>query len=395
MPVRPAGLVLTAAGLSGVFLIAPGEVDHVVHAAAITALALVGLCLLLVIAGALVVRRAARRSSRDIPDRLETLQPTPTEFRMPRLRGWPLVEARLQWEAPAHVDVDLEADGGAFTETVTAHERGRHSSIVRHFIVEDVLGLTRIGFRLRHAQALRIVPRAAAAAPELAASFAPAGDTASHQGRSEGDLVEMRQYGPGDPLRNVLWKTFARTRRLLVRMPERAVAPRPSTVAFLLAGPGDEASSALARLCLERGLFGADFRFAADGADAPVRELHQAIEQIIDSAQAREQGGARLIALAEQVEAVRLGGCIVFVPAVDGPWRPRLIELTRRLPSPPTVVIGVEGSAAAPARPRGLSAWLWRAPPGDRGDAELSSLRRALEAEGLKVQVMHREGRPQ
>ena len=49
----------------------------------------------------------------------------------------------------------------------------------------------------------------------------------------------MRAYGHGDPMRHVLWKTFARSRRLLVRMPERAIAPSPTTVAFLIAGPGE------------------------------------------------------------------------------------------------------------------------------------------------------------
>ena len=66
---------------------------------------------------------------------------------------------------------------------------------------------------------------------ELAAGRA-SGDAVSHPaGRQEGELIEMRRYGPGDPLRHVLWKTYARTRRLLVRMHERAISPRPTTAA--------------------------------------------------------------------------------------------------------------------------------------------------------------------
>ena len=63
----------------------------------------------------------------------------------------------------------------------------------------------------------------------------------------------------GDPLRHILWKTFARTRRLLVRMPERAIAPQPITVAFLVAGEHDEPTASAARLYLERGLVGKFF----------------------------------------------------------------------------------------------------------------------------------------
>src|SRR4029079_3371216 len=88
-------------------------------------------------------------------------------------------------------------------------------------------------------------------------------------GRQDGDLVEMRNYGVGDPMRHILWKTIARTHRPLVRTPERAIAPAPITVAFLVAGAADEPTAATARLYLERGMFGPDFLFAADGPAPP------------------------------------------------------------------------------------------------------------------------------
>src|SRR5262249_4423907 len=190
---------------------------------------------------------------------------------------------------------------------------------------------------------------------------------------------------------HVLWKTFARTRRLLVRMPERSTAPQPITVAFLVAGPDDEPTAAAARLYLERGILGPDFIFAADGAASPTRDPREALDQIIDSAAARGDGGASLAGLAAQVQRSRMTSCLVFAPPRDGPWRGRGVGLGRQPAAPATVVIGVEG-VAAPAR--GLFARLLLSRDGDAaGEAQsaVPTLRAALEADGMRVQVLHRQ----
>jgi hypothetical protein len=189
----------------------------------------------------------------------------------------------------------------------------------------------------------------------------------------------------------VLWKTFARSRRLLVRMPERAIAPSPTTVAFLIAGPGDEPSCGTARLYLERNLFGADFLFGADGAAAPARDRDTALDQIIDSRGG--EGGIALDQLGKNIDPMRLASCVVFAPAVDGPWRERVVAFAARLPAPPTIVIGVDGTPPAIQRSR-LARMLVRQRDADDADghalAEVGALREALEASGLRVQVVHR-----
>ena len=81
---------------------------------------------------------------------------------------------------------------------------------------------------------------------------------------------------------------------------------------------------------------------------------------------------------------------MVFVPPVDGPWRERVTAFSRRLPSAPTVVIGVEGSLEE-TRPGFLRrVFLRPAAPPNQVVAALPKLRAALEAEGLRVQVLHR-----
>jgi hypothetical protein len=208
-------------------------------------------------------------------------------------------------------------------------------------------------------------------------------------GPRQGDLVEMRSYAHGDSMRHVLWRTFARTRRLLVRMPERAVAPQPLNVGFLIAGTGDEPTAGVARVFLEQGLLGPDFVFAADGAQKPTTRVPDAVEQIIDSVRVRDDGAMTLDGLANQVEPHRLGACVVFAPPVDGPWRQRLAAMTRRFSVPATVVIGFDGHDAPP-QTGPLPRWLVRESVESVRAAGLVALKSALEADGYEVRIIHR-----
>lgn len=391
IPLRMPGVLLAVAGAYVAWWIGKEQADYLLYPAGICAIALVGLSIVCVVAGALRVWLAVRRMAAGIPADLETTQAVPTGFRFPRLAWWPLVETRMTWEAPAGVQVSLEARGGAWAEHILPHARGRHVRVARRFTVEDVFGLAACSFTVAWEEPVRIAPARAIASAELAVGYAT-GDAFSHpSGRAEGDLVEMRAYGHGDPMRHVLWKTFARSRRLLVRMPERAIAPSPTTVAFLIAGPGDEPSCGTARLYLERNLFGADFLFGADGAAAPAHDRDTALDQIIDSAGG--DSGIALDKLGKNIDPMRLASCVVFAPAVDGPWRERVVAFAARLPAPPTIVIGVDG--AAPAAPRSrLARMLVRKREADDADgramAEVGALREALESSGLRVQVVHR-----
>jgi hypothetical protein len=391
VPLRLPGVVLVAAALV-VMRFARERADYVLYPASLAALGLLGACALFTTLASLALWRSVRTiEGSGVPDQLETTQPLATGFRFRRLVAWPMVETRMRWDAPPGVRVELIRDGRWFAESITAAERGRHTRIVRRFTVEDIFGLTAITFRVAWEQPLRIVPARTAAGVELAMGHAT-GDAFSHpEGRAEGDLIEMRKYGHGDPLRYVLWKTFARTRRLLVRMPERAIAPMPTTSAFLVAGDGDEAAAATARLYIESGLLGSDFVFAADGAPAPTTKAEEAVEQIIDSVGARGEGGRGLDAFRREVDPVRLGRCVVFAPPVDGAWRERVAAFSQGLPSPATVIIGVEGPLEDKRR-RWVARLLFL--PDYKLHAQrrdLDAIRSGLEAGGAQVKILHRE----
>jgi hypothetical protein len=150
-------------------------------------------------------------------------------------------------------------------------------------------------------------------------------------GEPEGDRVDYRRYGPGDPLRMILWKTFARTRQLVVRTPERAIAPARRTVAFLVAAPGDEPAAAAARVAVEAGVLGQNWSFGADGCPAEgTTSVATALDWIAASAGARDRQGDGLEAFLRTAERHGRVRGIVFVPAGPGPWLAKVIEAGAR-----------------------------------------------------------------
>lgn len=392
-PLRPAGVVLLGVGLEVVFRLSQAEADYVLYPAGLVVIGLVALCALLVIGGAVTLGRRARRLEAKVPERLETTHEVLTGFRIEGLARWLILDVRLEWVSPASTHVRLLRSDGFLEERVTPLARGRFEALVRRFTVEDVFGLAQVAFSVEWQTSLSIVPAAAAHVAEMLPSRA-SGDAVAHpSGREEGDLVEMRNYAQGDSLRHVLWKTYARTRRLLVRMPERAIAQRPLNVALFVAGPRDEPSAGAARLYVEKGLLGPDFIFAADGASRPTRSAVEAVEQLVDSVKAQGDGGATLEALVQQIEPARLTAFLVFAPPADGPWRQRLLGLVRQRGVTATVVIGVDHliDVDAEAQPKGrLYRLVFQDDGAGASDAGLLALRDALEADGHTVRLVHR-----
>ena len=390
-PLRAGALVLLAVAAGIVFLWAPKEADFLLYPAGLVALLLVVACAVLVIPATFFLRRAVKAMPVGIPEQLETTRPTGTGFRFPSLGRWLVLDVTLSWVEPEGLEVKLEPMEGLLSEVVTASERGRFTRIIRRFTVEDVFGLTRLSFDVEWTVALCIAPASAKRGAELVAGRAQGDELANPAGRVEGDLVEMRQYAYGDSMRHVLWKVYARSRKLLVRMPERALSPGPVSVAFFVAGQQDEASAGAARLYVESGLLGADLLFAADGSAAPARSARDALDQLVDSHTQRDHGAEGLDSVASKIDPARLTSCLLFVPSVDGQWRERVVGFVRRHGLNASVIIGVDDVGEWPAPLGRLQSFLFQ-PHAALVAARpaLQKLRQALEAEGLPVKVLHR-----
>ena len=206
--------------------------------------------------------------------------------------------------------------------------------------------------------------------------------------------MEVRRYVPGDSVRFILWKTWARTGQLNVRVPEKAVDPSQRTVAYLLSGPGDEPAAAAARVALEQNLLGQRWLFAADGTAEPTEELGTAQAAICRSGLfPRPEIGP-----AEGLQAFfrhpRVSGeahCVVFAAACPGPWVDAALGAARAFGGAVSFVLGTDGVLSDDPRP------LWRrllffepGPALATSHHELRRLTASLEAAGHPVLVVDR-----
>ena len=72
------------------------------------------------------------------------------------------------------------------------------------------------------------------------ARFQPGGDAASRTAGQSGEFVGLREYRPGDPLRLIHWKSWARTGQPIVKELEDTFFPRHGLVLDTFPDPGDE-----------------------------------------------------------------------------------------------------------------------------------------------------------
>jgi hypothetical protein len=175
-------------------------------------------------------------------------------------------------------------------------------------------------------------------------------------GVDDGDRVELRRYVPGDPARFIHWKVFGRTRKLMVRMPERALSPARRTVAYLVPGDDDDATAAAASVAIATGSLGGEWRFGADGSAEDTDRPDEAQEMIVRSisASARDRGGTGLRAFMQRAERAGPASAILFVPPRPGDWIARVAIEARARPSRTRIVIGTDGIAGEASVP------MWR-----------------------------------
>lgn len=390
VPLTPLGLGL---GLLAFWIyrrFANEEADFVLYAAALVALLLLAVAVagVLLVTGLLWLRLRGERGLEDL--RLESGVPAATGFSFPRFGIWPLVQVRLEWADPPSVEASMEKTGGRVQEVVVPGQRGERMAVRRRFIVGDIFGLARLGLHRRAAQRVRILPGRARVSGHVISSFV-GGEGLSHpSGPLDGELLDMRRYAHGDPLRHVLWKAFARTRQLLVRTPERAIAPSPSMMAYFVAGADDEASAAAARFFLEQGLLGDDFTFGADGSSEPTGDVGEAIEQLIKSVQARDEGGVGLGRFLERAERARQRSLLLFLPPVPGPWLAQLGHHAVRLRGA-TAICAIDGGLGPGSRSR-VRRLLFADPARAerRSASALPTVLARLRELGLDTRVLHR-----
>jgi hypothetical protein len=344
------GLLFGAAASVALLDYGLGRLDVVLLVCGALALGLCALMLLLVVATALKLFVGLRRLAPAEAVRAEAGYPRRTAFAVPSLRFVPLVRCRWTWVAPAEAEVAAIPQGARQAEELTPTARWRTETIERRIVVEDVLGLMRVGWRHVQRAPMCVLPHVGQfrQMPVIRA-LAGGEDQPLPLGDPVGDRVDYRRYGPGDPLKMILWKTFARTRQVMVRTPERAIAPAQRTVVFLVAAPWDEPAAAAARVAIEMGILGANGRFGTDGQPAAgTADPELALEWIAGSAGARHRCGADLEPFLREAERLGRVRGIVFVPAAPGPWLDRVAAVVSGRRRMLDVVVATDGVALRP-----------------------------------------------
>jgi uncharacterized protein (DUF58 family) len=353
-PLTLRGTLVLGAALSALYVYGFGELDGVWYVAGLGLCALSALTLFWVLAAALRVGVWLRRSPELEPRPLavDTDRELATHFALPRLRFWLLVEVRVSWLTPAAVDVTLAETGSLGREQVRFADHGEFREVVRRVELRDVFGLAALSLRQRRPLSIDVLPQRGALVTLAPLQSLAGGDDVPHPlGVAHGDRLELKRYAPGDPARFIHWKVYARTQKLVVRMPERALARAYRVAAFLAAGAGDGPSAAVARVALEQGALGADFRFGADGSPTPLARVDQSLVALRRSAAHREQGGADLARFVEAVEKEGPAALVVFAPVAAAPVEERIAALLRERARPLRVVIGVDGVTREPPPP--------------------------------------------
>jgi hypothetical protein len=335
-PLTSLGLgVLVASGCGYQFFAVP-RLDYVIQLVCVLSAALVLLAVTAVVPGALLLRRAIQRGlTANLEEQVaEARQGFVTLLRLRLPRALPLLEVRWTWRRPRGFNVTLHPEGDSLVERAASWQRQWAEEVERHFVLEDAFGLARVTLRKTLPQRVQVLPWLGRLQLGTLMRALAQGDELPHPtGAAVGDRADMRRYSPGDPLRLVLWKIYARTGELMVRTPEQAISPHLRVAAYLPAADGDEPAAAVARLAVSGGIMGDHWLFSADGADTPTSDVDQALRHNAASANVRHSArgnGAGLQAFCQVAAQRGQRQLLLFVPAQPGPWLARAVHAVQR-----------------------------------------------------------------
>lgn len=402
-PFTPLGLLLLAGSSVALFYFGLQRIDLVLLVVGIVGLALGALSLLATSITALVLwlrmRKAARGPEAE-PLRLECGHPSATGFSVSSLWYVPFVRVTWTWAAPA-ARARRRNRRGRLHEEVLPDRRCLADTIERRMEVRDSFGITKIAFTAREKRTVQVLPSVGALRQMHVVRSLSAGEDISHpDGPPEGEPVDMRRYNPGDPIKFILWKVFAKSRTLVVRTPERAISPARQTIAYLVTSADDEAAAGAARVAIETGSLGRDWVLGADGDGRRASKRDEALDVLSRSAStAPEQCGAGLGKFLDTLSRASGGRAIVFVPPRPGPWLDRVIAAVKgrgggSAVSPVEFVVCADGIVRDEKRGRlaRLAYGDERRAPGSTTVAqeELQAVIRALAAARARVMVVDR-----
>lgn len=399
-PLSFQGVLLLIIALTALQRYGYGRMDLVVFALAICALAIVCFSTVMVVLGGLILRHQIRHNQEmeallhrgPPPIKVECGYPNETGFHLHTMPWLPLIGVSWEIVYPDAMDtrLRLSEDEEQWEEQVVPRRRCHAHRITRRYTVRDVLGFSRFSWRITQDGELLALPQAGnVKALPLLRSLTAEDGFPDPGGNPEGDRMEIRPYVPGDSVRNILWKVYARNRLLNVRLPERSVFHSSRTLAYLVSSPHDEAAAAVARVAVESGALGEDWVFGADGSDQATQMIAEALVMIAGS---RALDGPPIYRLNEFLQAHGSTGsvhCIVFASAEMGPWLEQLRATIARFRVRFSVVLATDGLRTQDTDPAWQRILFRRTGAAQAGEADkpaLAELSRLLTEVGQLVE---------
>ena len=337
-PLTFTGAAVGAGCLVAAYHFGFGQLDLILLSLGIAGASVVASSVVMVLIAALVVWLRARNQPERPPLRLECGHAMATGFRLGGARWIPMVEVTWKWVSPIAA-VSTKRNGHHLVEEVEPSARDHFTEISRLFEIRDVFGFAHIGFRVVEQRAGRFAPWVGSLEQMHVIQGLSGGDDMSHpEGHLRGDMYDMRRYAAGDPIRFVLWKVFAKTRALMVRTPEPAVSQDRRTIAYVVAGDGDEPAAGAARVAVNGNSLGTEWVLGADGCGDVASSADQAIDVLARSARAVRDDAGALAAFMSRVAHGSTSRAVVFVPARPGPWMERVAAAAAASPGRPARV---------------------------------------------------------
>jgi hypothetical protein len=314
-PLTPLGITLLAASALAVWVGGILKVDLVFLMAGVVITVITAVLLILVMVFSFLLARRFRAAlARPTHASLETGTAAETGFAI-RFPTW-IPGLRISWTwRPQHLaEVSVQARAGHLWETAHASHRFHLDSLTRRITIEDPLGLARISWVRRQPADLIVYPqptRAQRQFPELGQRRGE--DNAYPDGTPRGDRVDYRQYAPGDRPGLILWKLYARSERLMVRTPERALSPASRQCVFLFGAHDDEPVAGFARFLIDNGHLGEQWRFGASGSTSYTDTPIEARRLLARNGNVETPDADELVNFAAACQPDGYGHCLILV----------------------------------------------------------------------------------
>lgn len=338
-----------------------GAMDLVVFSLAICALSILIFSLFCAVVSGIFIQKRIQKSLQEFSSpsdsiKLEAGFPNETGFVLPAINYFPLVKLSWQIVFPDYIETRVKVSPEKqLVEEIIPHKRCKTDRITRKFVVSDVLGFCRYSWLQKQEVPCTALPRINTVKPlPLLRSLTAEDGIPNPSGDPDGDRMEIRPYVPGDSVRNIMWKVYARNRQLNVRLAEKSVFQSNRTVAYLLSSENDEAAAAVARVALESGALGEDWAFGADGSELPCDSLDTALDAIAQSRAIEAPYGYGLDNFLTLSKAQSGVHCIVFAGAELAPWADMLRKTVARFGGRFSLVLATDGFDESQEAP------LWR-----------------------------------